>query len=266
MSSDFPYRDRVRAELERVVSAEPRRQFRWARYLVPAVGAAAVVAVLVLLSAGDGGDTTGEPSLPTALQPGPLPSVEDAAMPKGSLGSFLGIGPEDFEQISLADANERAVFDPLLPDIPEANLSNLLGVQDGDRLAERKPNPVRVLELDPPEGPGRPIGTLMMEFPPPTSTSDEVRQPFIWLWQEEASAKGTMSIERQIRHGNSAARSCDVDGALALCVDARDPKDEFEANAAYLEFIRGDVRVTVAGGDDLGVLLELARSLEPLPE
>jgi hypothetical protein len=262
MSYEFPYRDEVRAELARVIESCSQRRLSRQRLAVPAIGLTVALAVLFTILVVDHGDKDPrQVSLPTTIQPGPLPTFNEAPQGRGSFLS-LAITPETFEQVSLADANDRATFDVLFPNVPEANLSNLLGVQDGDRL--QMPQKPRVLELDPPAGPGRPIGTVMMEFPPPTPTSDEVRVPFIWLWQEPARGKTELNIEHEVERGRRVAEACDVNGAVALCQDARSPKDEFSANAAYLEFIRDDVRVTVSGGDKLEVLIRLAESLKPL--
>lgn len=141
---------------------------------------------------------------------------------------------------TLAEAERKVKHELLVPNVPEANEENLLGIEvQGATDVE-------------------------MSFPPPTDSTSDLYQDHLSVWElpwqgGDPVAQFKEDIERAPAVGKEL---CAVNDAPALCVMARSPSSKGAPNPAFVKFVSGDLEIQLLGGDDLEVLLGIAASIQ----
>ncbi len=147
--------------------------------------------------------------------------------------------PETWKR-TLEEAWAEATFPLVLPDHPAANVSNLKAVY-------LWPN-------------GRAVA---LRFPPPSAPLRPTRQAFIEIWESPWTG-GDPEAEMVADLGAApdvGKRLYEIDGVPALGVSAHSPSDVEGADPAFLWFVHDGIELKVAGGEDLDLLLEIARTI-----
>jgi hypothetical protein len=109
-----------------------------------------------------------------------------------------------------------------------------------------------------------PGGAVALDFAAPAEPLKYIRQEYIEVyqatWLEDMSP--LEALEFDISNAPSPAKELtQIAGIPALTVEAHSPKDDEAANPAFVKFVLGGVEIQISGGEDLGMLVEIAESL-----
>jgi len=148
--------------------------------------------------------------------------------------------PAEWRVADIAAAQAAVDFTLIVPDHPVANAGNVSGsfVLPGEAIA--------------------------LDFPPPEKSTQYVRQEYIEVyeatWVEDMTPQE--ALEFDIKNAPSPEKELiDISGTPALTVEARSTKDDERANPAFLKFVFNGVEVQISGGEDLQLLIEIAKSM-----
>jgi hypothetical protein len=161
------------------------------------------------------------------------------------LGAFQGSPekpgyPNEWRVPGIPAAQARVDFSLLVPEHPAANSTTLIAAF--------------VL----------PGGAVALDFAPPAEPLKYIRQEYIEVyqatWLEDMSPLEALKYD--IENAPSPAKGLtQIGGIPALTVEAHSPEDDEAANPAFVKFVLGGVEIQISGGEDLGVLIEIAESL-----
>jgi hypothetical protein len=109
-----------------------------------------------------------------------------------------------------------------------------------------------------------PDGAVALDFAAPAEPLKYIRQEYIEVyqarWLEDVSP--LQALEFDISNAPSPAKELtQIAGIPALTVEAHSPQDDEAANPAFVKFVLGGVEIQISGGEDLGMLIEIAESL-----
>lgn len=109
--------------------------------------------------------------------------------------------------------------------------------------------------------PGR---AAALDFAAPAEPLKYIRQEYIEVyqakWLEEMSPLEALKYD--IENAPSPAKELtQIAGIPALTVEAHSSKDDEAANPAFVKFVLDGVEIQISGGEDLGMLIEIAESL-----
>jgi hypothetical protein len=142
------------------------------------------------------------------------------------------------DRTSLAAADRDAQFNLLVPDDPAANRDNMTGI-----FSDREGT------------------TVQLEYPPPDETSNDLRQPFISIYEDSSPGDWATPKEDISADPDVGKSLCDIQGHPAVCVEARSPSDATKSNAAYIRTVIDHTTVEISGGDDLDVLKRIGETM-----
>jgi hypothetical protein len=256
-----PYQEQVRAELIASISRDAKRSRSFVRPIPMLLGTASAMliagaVVFALSRQGPSQDTGTNPASPHVAAKAPRDSH---ARPRSVKQAIAQAAPviDPGDRVTLAQAERDAPFDVLVPNSAAANSDNSTGVFEG------------------PSDDQGPID-IEMRFPPPTSSSADVRQPYVSVsesaWPDGWVARGQSTdpldyYQQDLAASpDSGAKSiCFVGDRPALCVEPRSQSDMAQANPAYVHLVIDNVSIEVSGGDSLPALIDIAKSLAPAP-
>jgi hypothetical protein len=159
----------------------------------------------------------------------------------GHLGTITPVGPYPEEwKTTLEEARSAVPFHLVVPATRPANEANLEATY---------------------VFPGG--GAVELRFPPPAPASPPVRQEYLAVYLTVWGQGDPLADYREelARHPVLGQRVVWLDGVPALVVPPRSAADVERANPAYLEIVIDGLEVEISGGDDLDVLIDIARSM-----
>lgn len=242
--TEFRYRDDLKLELMRAISDHQARLVRTTpRAAIGRAGpyrnlaAALIIAVALALAASSiAGSLSSTQRVLDRAAAGRPTGTPSSYPPGGAVTEHAG------PPVSLADARTKASFRVYVPNGTFANPDNLAAVYAASHGGE--------VELD---------------YPQPGPSSSSVRQAFISIWESRAETSDTQAtIEGDLDRAYQAGISesfCKVGDLPAICVQPRASSDALHANAAYVRLFRGETEIHISGGDELGALVSIGRSL-----
>lgn len=109
-----------------------------------------------------------------------------------------------------------------------------------------------------------PERAVALDFAAPAEPLKYIRQEYIEVyqakWLEEMSPLEALKYD--IENAPSPAKELtQIGGIPALTVEAHSPKDDEAANPAFVKVVLDGVEIQISGGEDLGILIEIAESL-----
>ena len=145
--------------------------------------------------------------------------------------------PEEWET-NLDDARGRVDFAVTVPDTPAANAQSIDHVFVWPNASQ-----------------------VAIDFPAPGESS--VRQQYIEVaYSRWTSGEPLTHFQEDLKESPAVGKSIEsVDGEPALVVEANSPTDDAGRNAAFLRMDVEGVDLQVSGGDDLGTLADIAKSI-----
>jgi hypothetical protein len=199
------------------------------RFLL-SLAAAALVAIAVAAWLGLGGSNSTTPKLHSTR-----PRDQAALAFDGPLIPHNGL-----DRTTLTAAEQDAQFTLLVPDDPAANAENMTGVFDDQSGT-----------------------TLTLEFPPPDETSNDLRQPYISVYEDSSPGNWATPNEDVSQDPEAGKTLCGIESQPAVCVEARSPSDSTRTNSAYIRTVIGNTTVELSGGDSLDVLRRIGNTMTP---
>jgi hypothetical protein len=161
------------------------------------------------------------------------------------MGAFIGDPetpgyPNEWRVSSIRAAQTKVDFSLLVPEHSVANSTTMIAAF--------------VL-------PGRAVA---LDFAAPAEPLKYIRQEYIEVyqatWHEEMSPLEAFKYD--IENAPSPAKELtQIGGIPALTVEAHSAKDDEAANPAFVKFVLDGVEIQISGGEDLGMLIEIAESL-----
>lgn len=153
-------------------------------------------------------------------------------------GGVLQYPDEWRTTLDTAMANAR--FGLILPNHPKANSGNVTAVY---------------------LWPDR--STVALQFPPLAVAASPVRQDYIEVWESPwTGGDPNADFAADMAAAPAVGKALyDIDGIPALGVTAHSPSDMDEANPAFLRFVFQGIEVEISGGEDVNMLIEIAKSI-----
>ena len=190
---------------------------------VPAAAVALLVAAVVAV-------------VGSALILGRVPTQRPGRVSSSGEGDY-----PDSWRTSLVQARSSSIFDLIVPDDPSANAGAVTEV---------------FISPD--------ASAVAMRFPPPAQLgADPVRQDFIEVYETPWNGGDPADAwAEDVKKSDIVGESViEISRIPALSVAARSPSDLEAANPAFLRFVYKDLDVQISGGDDLDLLIEIAKSM-----
>jgi hypothetical protein len=149
-------------------------------------------------------------------------------------------GPPQEWKTTLRQAEQRATFRANIPNHSLANRGNVMAVF-----------------LDPQ---GR---LLTMDFPAPAPPTIPVRQDFIEVFESPWAGGDPSQVyaEDLVNDPAEGKRIVEIDGHVALVVEAHSATDESQANAAFLRLVINDIEIQISGGESVDRLEDIAKTM-----
>ena len=104
---------------------------------------------------------------------------------------------------------------------------------------------------------------VAVDFPAPAESGPPVRQAYIEVsYSNWSSGDPLAHFQADVKEAPASGKTVEsIEGVPALEVQARSPSDADQTNPAFLRFASGGVDIQISGGDSLGALVGIAKSI-----